>query len=48
MTSEMWCTQAFRDQVGNKHENLKFEELPKIELDKGFAGTGSLFCFTIV
>lgn len=47
-TSEMWCTKAFRDQVEGKHPNLKFEELPGIELDKGHPGSGPLFQITIV
>jgi class 3 adenylate cyclase len=46
--SEMWCTNAFRDQVESKHQNLLFEQLPEIELDKGHPGSGPLFRVTIV
>jgi len=47
-TSEMWCAKAFRDQVEGKHPNLKFAELPGIELDKAHPGNGPLFQMTIV
>lgn len=45
--SEMWCTNAFHDQVESKHQNLRFEQFPEMELDKGYRTNGPLFRIAI-
>lgn len=41
--NQVWCTEAFYRDISLKHQNIVFEELPPIDLDKGFSLGARLF-----
>jgi len=45
--NQVWCTEAFQGEVYGKHSNLVFEELPPVDLDKGYGAAARLFRVTV-
>lgn len=41
--SQIWCTEAFYNEISNKHANVIFEDLPSMALDKGYSNDVHLF-----
>jgi hypothetical protein len=41
--SQIWCTETFYREIADKHPNVLFEELPLMNLDKGYDTAGHLF-----
>jgi uncharacterized protein YjbI with pentapeptide repeats len=41
--NQIWCTEAFHDEISDRHPNLAFEELPPMDLEKGYASGVRLF-----
>jgi hypothetical protein len=35
-SNQIWCTNSFRAQVDDRHPNVVFTPLPRLDLDKGF------------